>query len=41
MGDHALFQLEDVDVKQTSRDLVLVWKQFNRLIDIEVPAEKK
>jgi hypothetical protein len=41
MGDHELFQLEDIDAKQTSRDLVLVWKQFDWLIDIEVAAEKK
>jgi hypothetical protein len=41
MGDHELFQLEDIDVKQKSRDLVLVWKQFDRLIDIEVLARKK
>ncbi|MGA3192101.1 MAG: hypothetical protein ABSD73_06260 [Candidatus Bathyarchaeia archaeon] len=41
MGDHELFQLEDNDIKQTSRDLVLVWRQFDRLIDIEAPVEKK
>ncbi|MGB8779217.1 MAG: hypothetical protein WCD81_01035 [Candidatus Bathyarchaeia archaeon] len=41
MGDHELFQLEDIDIKQTSRDLVLVWRQFDRLIDIEATAEKK
>jgi hypothetical protein len=41
MGDRELFQLEDTDIKQTSRDLVLVWRQFDRLIDIEATAEKK
>ena len=41
MGDHELFQLEDIDIKQTSTDLVLVWKQFDRLIDIEAAAKKK
>jgi hypothetical protein len=41
MDDHELFQLEDIDIKQTSRDLILVWKQFDRLIDIEASAEKK
>jgi len=41
MGDHELFQLEDLDIKQTSTDLVLVWKQFDGLIDIEAAAEKK
>jgi hypothetical protein len=41
MGDHELFQLEDVDIKQTSKDLVLVWRQFDRLVDIEAGVEKK
>jgi hypothetical protein len=41
MGDRELFQLEDIDIKQTSRDVVLVWRQFDRLIDIEATAEKK
>jgi hypothetical protein len=41
MGDPELFQLEEIDTKQTSRDLVLVWRQFDRLIDIEATAEKK
>jgi hypothetical protein len=41
MGDRELFQLEDTDIKQTSRDLVLVWRQFDRLIDIEATTERK
>jgi hypothetical protein len=41
MGDRELFQLEDIDTKQTSRDLVLVWRQFDRLIDLEAIAERK
>jgi hypothetical protein len=41
MGDHELFQLEDVDTRQTSKDLVLVWRQLGRLVDIEAGVEKK
>jgi len=40
MADHDVFQLEDTDVKRTSKDLVLVWKQLDRLIDIEAVSEK-
>jgi hypothetical protein len=35
MADHELFQLEDTDVKEALKDLALVWKQFDRLVDIE------
>ena len=35
MADYELFQLEDTDVKETLKDLALVWKQFDRLVDIE------
>jgi len=41
MADRDVFQLEDTDVKQTSKDLALVWKQLDRLIDIEALPEKK
>jgi hypothetical protein len=41
MADRDVFQLEDTDVKQTSKDLALVWKQLDRLIDIEAVPEKK
>jgi hypothetical protein len=40
MADYDVFQLEDTDVKQTSKDLALVWKQLDRLIDIEAVSEK-
>jgi hypothetical protein len=41
MADRDVFQLEDTDVKQTSKDLALVWKQLDRLIDIEAVPEKR
>ena len=41
MADRDVFQLEDTDVKQTSKDLALVWKQLDRLMDIEAVPEKK
>jgi hypothetical protein len=41
MGDHELFQLEDLDIKQTIEDLALVWRHFDRLVDIEASHEKK
>jgi hypothetical protein len=41
MVDRDVFQLEDTDVKQTSKDLALVWKQLDRLLDIEAVPEKK
>jgi hypothetical protein len=41
MADRDVFQLEDTDVKQTSKDLALVWKQLDRLIDIEAVPERK
>lgn len=41
MADRDVFQLEDTDVKQTSKDLALVWKQLDRLLDIEAVPEKK
>jgi hypothetical protein len=40
MADHELFQLEDTDVKETLKDLALVWRQFDRLIDIEETHRK-
>lgn len=41
MADHELFQLEDTDVKRTLKDLALVWRQLDRLVDIEAVVEKK
>jgi hypothetical protein len=41
MADRDVFQLEDTDVKQTSKDLALVWKQLDRLVDIEAVPDKK
>jgi hypothetical protein len=41
MADRELFQLEDTAVKQTSKDLALVWRQLDRLIDIEIVADNK
>jgi hypothetical protein len=41
MADRDVFQLEDTDVKQTSKDLALVWKQLDRLVDIEAAPEEK
>jgi hypothetical protein len=40
MADHELFQLEDTDVEETLKDLALVWRQFDRLIDIEETHRK-
>jgi hypothetical protein len=41
MADHELFQLEDTDIKETLKDLALVWRQFDRLIDIEETRQKE
>jgi hypothetical protein len=41
MADHELFQLEDIDVKESLKDLALVWRQFDRLVDIEEIRQKK
>ena len=41
MADRDVFQLEDTDVKQTSKDLALVWKELERLVDIEAVPEKR
>ena len=41
MADRELFQLEDTDVKESPKDLALVWRQFDRLIDMEQTREKK
>jgi len=41
MADHELFQLEDIDVKEALKDLALVWRQFDRLVDIEEICQKK
>jgi hypothetical protein len=41
MADRELFQLEDTGVKQTSKDLSLVWRQLDYLVDIESGVEKK
>jgi hypothetical protein len=41
MADLDLFQLEDNDVKRTSKDLALVWREFDRLVDIEKVAQDK
>jgi hypothetical protein len=41
MADHELFQLEDTDIKETLKDLALVWRQFERLVDIEQICQKK
>jgi hypothetical protein len=41
MADRELIQLENTENKQISRDLSLVWKEFDRLVDIEASAEKK
>ena len=40
MADRELFQLENTEKKRLSKDLALVWRQFDRLIDIEAPCEK-
>ena len=40
MADRDLFQMEDTDVKRTSKDLALVWDKFERLVDIEKIGEK-
>jgi len=41
MVDHELFQLEDTDVRESLKDLALVWRQFDRLVDIEKVRQKK
>jgi len=41
MADHELFQLEDNDVRESLKDLALVWRQFDRLVDIEEIRQKK
>jgi hypothetical protein len=41
MADHDLFQLEDTDLKRTSKDLALVWREFDRLVDIEKVAQDR
>jgi len=41
MADHELFQLEDAVDKQTSKDLALIWRQLDRLVDIETVTEEK
>jgi len=40
MADYELFQLEDTDIEETLKDLALVWRQFDRLIDIEQTCPK-
>jgi hypothetical protein len=40
MADHELFQLEDTDVKEALKDLAIVWRQFDQLIDIEEIRQK-
>jgi hypothetical protein len=40
MADRELFQLENTETKQLSKDLALVWRQFDRLLDIEASADK-
>jgi hypothetical protein len=40
MADRELFQLENTETKQISKDLALVWKEFDRLLDIEASADK-
>jgi hypothetical protein len=41
MADRELFQLENTETKQISKDLALVWRQLDRLVDIEAVAGKK
>jgi hypothetical protein len=41
MADRELFQLENAETKQISKDLALVWKEFDHLLDIESSAETK
>lgn len=41
MADRELIQLENTENKQISKDLSLIWKKFDRLVDIEASAEKK
>jgi hypothetical protein len=41
MADRELIQLENTENKQISKDLALIWKEFDRLVDIEASAEKK
>ncbi|HVO86084.1 MAG TPA: hypothetical protein VMT06_03060 [Candidatus Eisenbacteria bacterium] len=41
MADRELFQLENTEIRQISKDLALVWKQLARLVDIEAVADKR
>ena len=41
MADRELFQLENNETKQISKDLALVWRQLDRLLDIEAVADQK
>ncbi len=41
MVDRDLFQLEDTNIKRTSKDLALVWREFDRLVDIEEVAQDR
>ncbi len=41
MADRELFQLENTETKQISKDLALVWRQLDRLVDIEAVADQK
>lgn len=41
MADPDLFQLEDTDIKRASKDLALVWRKFDRLVDIEKVAQDR
>lgn len=41
MVDRDLFQLEEIDIKRTSKDLALVWREFDRLVDIEEVAQNR
>ncbi len=41
MADQELFQLEDIDVKEALKDMAPIWKQFDRLVDIEEICDPK
>jgi len=41
MADREPIQLENTENKQISRDLALIWKEFDHLVDIEAVAEGK
>jgi hypothetical protein len=41
MADRELFQLENMEIKRTPKDLALVWKQLDHLVDIEAVAYGK